>query len=524
MHRSLPLVLVAIVGTLLCPMRLWAQTFQRMFGDTANEGALAAARTIDGGHVMAGFITGMGVDGEDAYLVRTNAMGELLWTRTYGGPGDERAQGVAATSDGGAVLCGTTNSFGAGGEDILLIRTDAAGDTLWCRTFGDADIDGASAVVQSDDGGFLVCGWLGDLPGNGNGRELHLVRTDANGDTLWTRCFGGIYGDVADAIRKTTDGAYVIAGTTSSFGAGSNDLYLLKVDDAGTLLFSRTYGGPDMDWSGAVTTTADGGYVVAGSSYSFDVTTRSLYLVRTDAVGDTLWTRIYDTGGLFGGLGLCVSETADSGFISGGQTTDVKVNASGDLQWSMTFNASYGLSHSYCEPMPDGGVVFIGTAGSTGLGMGMGDMHMVRTDASGYSHCNEFPIPLGNASTPTQVGNPATTLRACTTVPGAAPMTVGTGGTAVLLCLATSAPDARTEEHLLVVPNPSSGAFTLTLGASSVASIVEVFDARGVCVLRSTWQGSVDHRLDLGDRPAGLYTVLVYQGAEVHTMPLVLDR
>ncbi|MBK9075190.1 MAG: hypothetical protein IPL77_09445 [Flavobacteriales bacterium] len=76
------------------------------------------------------------------------------------------------------------------------------GDTLWCRTFGDADIDGPSAVVQSDDGGFLVCGWLGDLPGNGNGRELHLVRTDANGDTLWTRCFGGIYGDVADAIAK----------------------------------------------------------------------------------------------------------------------------------------------------------------------------------------------------------------------------------------------------------------------------------------------------------------------------------
>ncbi|MBK9074732.1 MAG: T9SS type A sorting domain-containing protein [Flavobacteriales bacterium] len=518
-HSSTPLLsLIACALLLVAPTQ--AQTYQRLFGGTDLDAALATTRTVDGGYALVGFTRSFGLPGEEASLVKTDAMGTLLWSRVFSAPGDDRFMGIAAASDGGTLLCGTTTSF-SNSTDILLIRTDANGDTLWCRAVGDAADNTAYAAVQADDGGFLVCGASATTTGNGS--DLYLLRTDADGDTLWTRCFGGIYGDWANAVQKTADGDYLIAGSTSTFGEGQEDYYLLKVDDNGTLLFSRTYGGPLMDQAWGLVLTADGGCILAGSTYSFGIPTRSVYLVRTDAIGDTLWTGVYDTGGIFGGWAFDVAECTDGGFVVGGEAVDLKVDANGDLLWSYTLLTGTTPVHVFCEPQPDGGVLFIGTGGYVNGGLGWSDMHMVRTDATVWSGCNQMVVPLGSAHTPTVVSSPATAQLTCAMTVAAAPFTVGTGGSTAVLCLAMGTDGAEAEESISATPNPSDGVFMLHY-PHSAAHTVEVHDALGACVLRTVVPTSGQLRLDLRQMPVGLYVVTSNDGQRTIRTRVIIER
>ena len=520
MPRSSTPLLSPIAFVLLLVAPAQAQTYQLLIGGTDMDGALATARTADGGYALAGFTRSFGLPGEEAYLVKTNAMGNVVWSRVYSAAGDDRFMGIAPASDGGMLLCGSTTSFS--NTDILLIRTDANGDTLWCRTVGDAANNAAYAAVQADDGGFLVCGASAAIAGNGS--DLYLLRTDASGDTLWTRCFGGMYGDWANAVRKTPDGDYLIAGSTSTFGVGQEDCYLLKVDDNGTLLFSRTYGGPVMDQAWALALTADGGCIMAGSTDSFGIPTRGVYLVRTDAVGDTLWTGVYyDDNMIFGGWGYAVAECTDGGFVVGGESVDLKVDLNGEFVWSNTLLTSTTPVHTFCEAQPDGGVLFTGYGGYVVGGLGWSDMHMVRTDATGWSGCNQTPIPLASAHTPTVVSSPATAQLTCAMTVAPAPFTVVTGANTAVLCLALGTDGAEAEESLIAAPNPSDGVFMLryTHGA---AHAVEVHDALGACVLRTVVPASGRLQLDLRQMPVGLYVVTANDGQRTLHTRVIIER
>lgn len=521
MRTATPLLPIACSLFVLLPFAGHAQTYERMYGGPAIDGALAAFRTADGGYLNAGVTRGFGAVGEDVYVVRTDSTGALLWTRTYGGPGDERALAAASTNDGGAVLCGTTTSYGNGSTDLLLLRTDAAGDTLWCRTYGDAVANGGAAVLQADDGGFLACGWHGELFGNGT--DLYLVRTDAVGDTLWTRCLGGQYGEAGVAVQATNDGAYMIAGNTASFSAGLKDLYLLKVDDNGQVLFSRTYGGPGMDIAGALIPTSDGGWLIGASTETYWVAGRGVYLVRTDAVGDTLWTRAYDTGGLYGGLAYALCESATGDFLVGGESVDLKVNGTGALQWARSFVLGTTPVHSYCEALVDGGFLLSGYCGPNGLGLGAGDVHQVRIDASGGSNCTVIPFPQTETLCPTVVGSPSTMVHQRTTVVSPAALSIGTGGTEALLCLSTNVDQAPQKAPITVHPNPSTGQFDVRIQPSATRAGFAVFDGRGACVMRGSFFGPMG-AIDLSGVAPGPYTLLIQLDALLHRSVLIVEH
>ncbi len=290
---------------------LWTRTY----GESDNEHGYSVQQTADGGYIIAGHVYSFGTGRDDVYLVKTDADGGADWIKSIGGPENDYGYSVQQTTDGGYIVAGRTNSSGAGSDDVYLVKTRFRGSTQWTRTYGGSDSDGGWAVQQTTDGGYIITGYTFSF-GAGNG-DVYLVKTDSNGDTLWTRTYGGSESDEAYSVQQTADGGYILTGCTGPLS--NRDVYLVKTDGDGNALWTRTYGGSGSDFGRSVVQTADGGYMIAGYSDSFGVGAFDAYLIKTDSDGDTLWTLAY--GGSTDDYTLSIQQTADSGYIAAGYTT-----------------------------------------------------------------------------------------------------------------------------------------------------------------------------------------------------------
>ena len=290
---------------------LWTRTY----GDSLNDYGRSAQQTTDGGYIFAGYSNSFGAS-YDYYLIKTNSTGDTTWTRTYGGIGTDYGMWVQQTTDGGYIIAGATDSYGAGSRDFYLVKTDSIGDTLWTRTYGGIDMEYCYNVRQTTDGGYIAAGYTTSY--GAGGRDFYLVKTDSNGDTLWTGIYGGIDYDYGMGVQQTTDGGYIFTGYTNSYGAGGYDFYLIKTDSAGDTLWTRTYGGTETERPNEVQQTTDGGYIVAGYTNSFGLVLYDVYLIKTDSAGDTLWT--LTCGGIESDYAMSVQQTTDGGYIVAGYT------------------------------------------------------------------------------------------------------------------------------------------------------------------------------------------------------------
>jgi len=384
---------VVLVMLLLGVGTSFADGWIRTYGGSATDVGCSVAQTTDGGYIVAGFTYSLGTgDYPDVYLVKTDAAGDTVWTRTYGGSSYDWGKSVAQTTDGGYIIAGYTRSFGAGGDDIYLIKTDAAGDTVWTRTYGGSSYEWGLSVAQTADGGYIIAGKTESF---GAGLEdVYLVKTDAAGDTVWTRTYGGSDSDVGYSVAQTTDGGYIVVGYTKSFGAGEKDVYLIKTDAAGDTVWTRTYGGSERDGGESVAKTSDGGYIIAGYTESFG--TFDVYLVKTDTAGDTVWTRTY--GGSSWDRGECVTQTTDGGYIVAGWTESfgtgaypdvylIKTEATGNAVWARTYGGSLRDEGFSVAKTSDGGYIVAGYTLS--FGAGGDDVYLIKTDSAGYTAVNE---------------------------------------------------------------------------------------------------------------------------------------
>jgi len=349
---------------------LWTRTY----GGSADDEGWSVQQTTDGGYIITGYTDSFGAGHYDVYVVKTDANGDTLWTRTYGGSNYDEAKFVQQTADGGYIVTGFTSSFGAGSMDVYLVKTDADGDTLWTRTYGGSIDDEGWCVQQTADGGYIIAGTTNSF-GAGS-MDVYVVKTDANGDALWTCTYGGGDWDVGWSVQQTTDGGYIIAGNTMSFGAGG-DVYVVKTDANGDTLWTCTYGGGDWDEGWSVQQTTDGGYIIAGRTESFGAGEADVWLVKTDANGDTLWTRIY--GGSNYDEGWSVQQTTDGGYIIAGLTDSfgggsmdvylVKTDADGGTLWTRTYGGKSGDDMAgSVQQTTDGGYIIAGLTDSFGAG------------------------------------------------------------------------------------------------------------------------------------------------------------
>jgi len=327
--------------------------------------------------------------------VMAQAPGDTLWTKCYGGPGSDKGAEVQLTSDGGYIITGRTGSFGAGAQDAYLIRTDANGDTLWTKTYGGTDWDYAYSLKQTTDSGFIVVG--GSKSFSGGDYDVYLIKTDANGDTLWTRTYGGTDLEYGSSVQLTSDGGYIIIGVTMSFGAGDRDFYLIKTDANGDIIWTQTYGGTGSDEGYFVQLTSDGGYIMVGETCSYGVPTGTadVWLIKTDADGNLLWSQTY--GGAYTDFGNSVQLTSDDGYIIAGGTwsygagyTDaylIKTDANGDTLWTQTYgNTMYDTAYSIHQTYDDG-FIFTGDYGYADF---TNDVWIVKTDEYGNTIWEEM--------------------------------------------------------------------------------------------------------------------------------------
>ena len=183
-----------------------------------------------------------------------------LFEFTYGGSDYDEAYSITAAADGGYLLAGYTTSYGAGSKDIWLVKVDAQNNKIWDKTYGGSDSEEAYAVTSTPDGNYIVAG---KTKSYGAGREdMWVIKIDNQGDTIWTKTFGGSDDDMANSIIVTPEGDYILAGTTASKGAGKTDMWVVKVDKDGGEIWNKTYGeSSDYDEAYSITAAADGGYL-----------------------------------------------------------------------------------------------------------------------------------------------------------------------------------------------------------------------------------------------------------------------
>jgi uncharacterized delta-60 repeat protein len=362
------------------------RAWEKVFGTAGDDHGYSVAVTDDGGYVVVGCTEPYGNSNTDVYLIRTNSFGDTLWTETYDAGESEAGYSVAVTSDGGFVIAGYTQSIGSAEADVYLIRTNAVGDTLWTRTYGGSGNDFGRGVRVTSDGGYLIIGTTTSY--GAGGVDVYLIRTNNDGDTVWTRTFGGDQSDYGESLALAGDGGYVVAGHTNSYGAGDIDVYVIKTDGAGDTVWTRTYGGGSWDYGHAIAATSDSGFVIVGRTESFG-NGPDVYVVKIDAAGDTLWTRTY--GGTSIDRGYAVATTNDGGCCVAGFTMStptgfadayiIKINASGTTVWTRTVGGDLGETAQSVAPTGDGGCIVAGYTDS--FGAGLSDVYLVKLDAGG---------------------------------------------------------------------------------------------------------------------------------------------
>ena len=291
---------------------LWSQTY----GGNLEESCIAFVQTTDGGFALAGWTQSFGEGEEDFWLVKTDENGDSLWSQTYGGEDEDVCTSIIQTADGGFALTGNTRSFGAGGNDFWLVKTDEDGEEFWSQTYGGEETDGCYSIIQTADGGFVLAGWTSSF-GAGS-YDFWLLKTDEDGDSLWSQTYGGEDVDICRSAVQTRDGGFALVGYTHSFGAGINDWWLVRTDEDGEELWSQTYGGEEMEYCYSIIQTADGGFALAGGTRSFGAGVNDFWLVRTDEEGEDIWSQTY--GGEEWETCMSIIQTADGGFALTGNT------------------------------------------------------------------------------------------------------------------------------------------------------------------------------------------------------------
>jgi len=321
---------------------------------------------------------------------------DSLWWKTYGGRAGDACNSLIQTTDGGFAMAGLTASFRVGNDtDAWLLKTDAAGDSLWARAYDRGGFDLATSVVQTTDGGFAIaCSQMPDPS------DFSLIRTDEFGNVLWSFSYDRAYFDVCKSLIQTSDGGFALAGSTgpSDYFDANRDFWLVRTNDAGEVVWSRSYGTPAVEDCYSVIQTNDGGFVMVGETRPLETYRSDFWIVKADVNGDSLWSRMSGVEG--GDWSRDVVQTSDGRLAIGGHGgTFTKsgmqlavMNANGDSLWSRVYgggNGSWDNCSSLIQTI-DGGFSLAGYSGSYGEG---GGFWLMQTSPNGDSLWSRgFPV------------------------------------------------------------------------------------------------------------------------------------
>ena len=393
-----------IISSLLSHQNCFAQTpdtiWTKIFGGNEDDYGNYAEQTNDDGFILVGTTASFGSSYDDIWLIKTNSIGDTLWTKTIGGIGYDYVSCVHQTNDGGYIIFGETDSFDPNFWEGWLIKTDADGDTLWTKHLGDYAYYFIESGIELPGGGYVFVGYT--KIDAGDPEDLWLVKTDSDGDTVWTKTFGGSDRDLSSSIYRTTDGGFIISGNTESFSAGDFDAWLIRTDSDGDLIWTKTYGSTDRDIASDVKQTDDGGFIICGQTESFGHVNNynDAWLIKTDYNGDTLWTKTW--GGDTHDGALSVVQTSDGGYVWTGYLDIstfnqdlwvLKTDGSGNTLWSKTYGGTFNNIGRSINKNSDGSLIIAGDYYSEVTNTRDAWLLNVDPDISDVERNDEVPIP-----------------------------------------------------------------------------------------------------------------------------------
>jgi hypothetical protein len=297
----------------------WAKVLGRGTENYAEVRACSMAPLPGGGYILVGSIFEPHFD-RRICLIKADADGNQLWQQQHELTAEpqsyEAGESVDVTDDGGFIIAGHGRVSSTATVQTCLLKTNAAGEREWLKLFGGANIDEGHDAHQTSDGGYILTGITASTPTEND--DVFLIKTDAEGNVQWQKTYGGDLQDRGRSVRQTADGGYIIAGDSNSTSTAATDIFLVKTDTSGTLRWQNHYGGPSTEYGYCVRQTADGGYIVAGQTFSVLRQSEEMYLVKTDADGKLQWQKAI--GGAEEECGYCVRQTSDDGYLVIGQT------------------------------------------------------------------------------------------------------------------------------------------------------------------------------------------------------------
>lgn len=349
-------------------------TFQKTYGGVLEEECDAVVQTEDGGFILAASTKSYGNGSFDLYIIRTDQYGDTLWTRTFGGTRYDTAKDILKLDAENYLIAGSLDG------KVCLIKIKDDGSNVWTKVFGNEDDYVVNTLKKTLGGGFVVCG-------NKDLSDYFIMKTDSNGDSLWTKEYEN---GSAVSIDATIDSGYILMIRQGDWLHPQNDFVIVKTDSFGDSLWAKVFGSANVEIGYEVEQTADGGFMLAGRKDGPTVGDSDFYMVKTDSSGEFLWDKIY--GGDDVDRAFTAMQTADGGFVLGGYTESfnvgyfdfyiVRTNSTGDTLWTKTFGGEWQEEISDIEETSDGGFAAVGYTYSFGAS-NFPDIYFVKTDANG---------------------------------------------------------------------------------------------------------------------------------------------
>lgn len=349
----------------------WARTY----GGSKNEVGYSVQQTTDGGYIVAGQTESYGAGDADFWVLKLLPNGSVEWERTYGGKRKDIAYCIQQSSDGGYIVAGQTESYGEGSDDYLILKLDPKGNIQWQKTYGGIYFDRAFSICESNDGGYLVGGHTASF---GAGEwDFWVLKLDTDGNVQWQYTYGGKETEYLRSVQQTNDGGYILAGTTTTFFKGSlYNFWVVKIAFDGIIEWERSFGGFESEWGHSIVQTKDDGYIVAGDKFNYSDVAYDFWILKLSAGGKIQWQYTYGKGKQ--DIAYNIAQTENGGYVVSGFTESsgmgnadiwiMKLMEDGSVDWQHTYGGTQIDRARAMDLTSDGGCIIAGETKSYGAG------------------------------------------------------------------------------------------------------------------------------------------------------------
>ena len=466
---------------------------------------------------------------------------QVRFRHVMGNIGYDIGMSAQQVADKGYIVCGSTTSVGNGNTDIYVIKTDSLGKPQNEVSLGGLNVDRGTSIRQTNDNGYIVLGYSNDLSGIG-GYDICAIKLDSVLHVEWKKTYGGSDWDFGNCIRQTSDGGYIICGGTYSYGNGDEDYFLIKTNEIGDTLWTRTYGGLFQDEAKSVVETADGGYVVTGFSMSND-TLGDFYTIKTNNTGDTLWTHTF--GGTKMDLANDIIELQTGGYAVAGETQSMGAGKSDGIILEITPDGKSGRTFLGGEKeddrfisltqRKDGMIAFAGI--TFNFGFGNGDIYF---GILGSDFSYNFSTTFGSN------GRELVNSVACTADDGfiicgttngfrnllddiylVKTGSDGFANTAEVIIVTTIDETTKPSANFTIHPNPCDATVTLRLSAIQHSAVtITINDLIGRTLLQKTVRSAMQENilLQLDALSNGPYIITVSTNETTFSQPIIVKH